>query len=137
MTATAVFLSESDVRRLKDLLDLADLFPWCDRQHLDALDDTLAKAEIVSLQQLPADRIAMHSRVQVTDLGTGERTFYTLVFPSEANIFEHKISVLAPIGASLLGARIGTVIKVETPGGKKKLHIDEVGHQAGLAQSAA
>ena len=136
MTA-AVFVCESDVRRLRDLVDLADLFPWCDRQNLENLDRTLARAEIVSPQQLPNDRVAMHSRVQVTDLGTGERTCYILVFPSEANFFEHKISVLAPIGASLLGARIGTVIKVETPGGKKKLHIDEVEHQAGLAQSAA
>lgn len=48
---------------------------------------------------------------RLIDLDTKEEKTYTLVFPSEANIDENKISILAPIGTAMLGYHRGDTIK--------------------------
>jgi len=60
---------------------------------------------IVDPKNVPDDVITMNSRAEMRDLESGETVALTLVFPSEANIDEEKISVLAPIGAGMLGHR--------------------------------
>jgi regulator of nucleoside diphosphate kinase len=49
----------------------------------------------------------MNSRAELLDLKTAERVECTLVYPADANIDEGKISVLAPLGAAMIGYRVG------------------------------
>jgi regulator of nucleoside diphosphate kinase len=67
------------------------------RAELKALESELDRARVVAPEAVPADVITMNSRAELLDLDTGERMEFTLVFPSEANIDEGKISVLAPL----------------------------------------
>jgi regulator of nucleoside diphosphate kinase len=62
----------------------------------------------------------MNSQVYVFDLDSGEETAYTLVFPQHADIDRHRISVLAPLGAALLGRRVGQIVRPITPNGRKR-----------------
>ena len=75
----------------------------------------------------------MHSRVRVRDLADeaapAAAETYTLVYPDEANIPERKLSVLAPMGAALLGAREGQVVEFQTPGGARRLKVVKVVYQ--------
>ena len=60
---------------------------------------------------------------------SGESNTYSLVFPTEADFAEGKISVLAPIGTAILGYRQGDTIEWPVPSGLCKLKVDEIVYQ--------
>jgi transcription elongation GreA/GreB family factor len=62
----------------------------------------------------------------VVDLDTGKRSVLTLVLPDEADAAERLVSVLAPVGAALLGLRASDDVEWTAPGGKRRLHIEHV-----------
>jgi regulator of nucleoside diphosphate kinase len=68
----------------------------------------------------------MNSRVRLKDLETNEEKVYTLVFPSEADLSQQKISVLAPIGTAILGYRIGDTVEWRVPAGVKNMRIEDI-----------
>ena len=77
-------------------------------------------------RDVPSDVITMNSRAEMRDLESGETVAFTLVFPSEANIDEEKISVLAPIGAGMLGYRVGDQFEWNVPGGLRRMKVTKV-----------
>jgi regulator of nucleoside diphosphate kinase len=68
----------------------------------------------------------MHSTVRVRDVASGRSMVYTLVFPSEADLVQGRLSVLAPVGTALLGFRSGDVVEWPVPGGVRRLQIEKV-----------
>jgi regulator of nucleoside diphosphate kinase len=66
------------------------------------------------------------SKVQFRDLDSRTEASYTLVFPRDADISESRLSVLAPLGAYLLGASAGHEVEVRTPAGIRRLAVLEV-----------
>ena len=86
MVSKAVLVTESDARRLRNLLELEEVFRWRDRENVANLDRKLAAAEVVSPEEFPADRVDMYSSVYVTDLSTCRETVYMLVLPRDADI---------------------------------------------------
>jgi regulator of nucleoside diphosphate kinase len=79
----------------------------------------------------------MHSTVRVRDLDRGVRRVYTLAFPTEADIERRRISILAPIGTALIGYRAGDQVEWPTPGGTRRLEIEEVLFQPEAAAAPA
>lgn len=71
----------------------------------------------------------MNSRVRLQDMETGEENIYTLVFPSDADIEQNKISILAPIGTAILGYRAGDRVDWLVPAGKRKVRIQDILYQ--------
>src|SRR5687767_10444225 len=69
----------------------------------DALADLLLEARLVAHEELPADRIAMNSKVTYRTEPEGERRTVILVHPIESDPAEGRISVLSPVGRALLG----------------------------------
>jgi len=96
---------------------------------LKALTQELRRAVIVDPKDVFNDVITMNSRAEMRDLETGETVAFTLVFPSEANIDEEKISVLAPIGAGMLGYRVGDEFEWNVPGGLRRMKVTKVEYQ--------
>jgi regulator of nucleoside diphosphate kinase len=68
----------------------------------------------------------MNSRVRLKDLETNEEKVYTLVFPSEADLSQQKIYVLAPIGTAILGYRIGDTVEWRVSAGVKNMRIEDI-----------
>lgn len=83
----------------------------------DALDDTLPVADLVDSREVPSDVITMYSRVDMCSLATGQRSQITLVYPTDAEPAAGFVSVLSPVGASLLGLRVGDTARWVTPNG--------------------
>jgi regulator of nucleoside diphosphate kinase len=71
----------------------------------------------------------MRSKVRLKDLVSGESNTYSLVFPTEANFAEGKISVLAPIGTAILGYKRGDTIEWPVPSGLRRLKVEEILYQ--------
>lgn len=121
-----IYITEFDLARLRELVDVGIRFKERDRAYLETLQSELDRAHVVDPTAIPHDVVTMNSRVRLKDVETGEESTYDLVFPADANIEEHKISILAPIGTAILGYRAGDTVDWEVPAGSKKVRIKEI-----------
>ena len=127
---TNIHITKPDYERLTKLIEITrERESDTNREYLDRLEDELDRAEMVQQKDIPADVITMRSTVRLKDLDTSEEMIYRLVFPTEANYDEGKISVLAPIGTAMLGYRRGDVIEWQVPSGVRRLGVEEVLYQ--------
>jgi regulator of nucleoside diphosphate kinase len=124
-----IYITKYDLSRLRELLQVGISFAERDRQSLESLQDELDRAHVVEPTAVPHDVVTMNSRARLKDLETNEEKVYTLVFPSEANLEQQKISILAPIGTAILGYRVGDAVEWQVPGGIRKLRIEEILYQ--------
>lgn len=127
---TNIYITKPDHERLTKLIEIArEREGDANRKYLDRLEEELERAEVVQQKDIPADVITMRSTVRLKDLDTSEEMTYQLMFPTEANFDEGKISVLAPIGTAMIGYRRGDVIEWEVPSGVRRLRVEEVLYQ--------
>lgn len=129
MKERRIFITKFDKARLEELISVADEFGGRDRKDLEALADELDRADVVASAEVPPDVVTMNSKVVLSDQKTGEKMTYVLVFPKDANVAEGRISVLAPVGTSILGYAKGDVVEWAVPYGKRLIRIDDVLYQ--------
>ena len=65
----------------------------------------------------PQDIVDIGSEVTLRDLENDSTMNFTLTDPANADVLEGKVSVLSPLGITVLGRRPGEVFKFESPGG--------------------
>jgi regulator of nucleoside diphosphate kinase len=82
----------------------------------NALADLLLEARLVPEEKLPADRVAMNSKVTYQEEPAGMRRSVILVHPIDADAAVGRVSVLSPVGLALLGRTPGSVVTVNVPG---------------------
>lgn len=79
------------------------------------LEYQLRHAQLIDPQGA-ADNVTIGRTVTVLD-GEGIEEAYTIVGPAEVNARQRKISNESPIGAALMGKRVGDQVRVQTPAG--------------------
>jgi regulator of nucleoside diphosphate kinase len=129
MTGRQIIVTAEDHRQLEALLASTAVRLIYGSDRLDELQTELGRAEIVSPDDVPSDVVTMNSTVSLRDLATHEVDTYTLVFPERADIANHKLSVLAPIGTAILGYRVGDEFRWRVPQGWRKLKIEQIIYQ--------
>lgn len=129
MAQRTLYITKFDMDRLLELIDGLRSAPKANQANLDVLEKELYRGVLVDPQNVPHDVITMNSSVSIIDADSGEKMNYTLVFPSAANITNHKLSILAPLGMALLGYRKGDVIEWQVPSGVKKFIVDDIIYQ--------
>lgn len=120
MSRPAIILNELDAERLDALLEQA---AYASSPVAEALNAELDRAEMRSPEDIPADVVTMNSRIRFRDLASGEDHVRTLVYPVNLKDSNDQISVMAPIGAALLGLRVGDNIVWTLPNGNQT-HIE-------------
>ena len=75
---------------------------------------------IVTPQQVGPDVVTMGSQVLLQDAASGECSRLTLCYPADAAPALGRISVLSPVGSSLLGRPVGSVARWRTPAGEER-----------------
>lgn len=128
VSGKASVITEVDYDRLSHLLG-SPTYRANQPAALTILKGELERRQVVAAQRVPKGVVTMHTVVQVTDLEDDESETYTLVYPEEASINEGKLSVLAPMGTALLGARAGQVVKFNAPGGTRRLKVARIVYQ--------
>ncbi len=124
-----VYLSRFDYDRLRELLNVAREFSEeSEYPYLDRLTRTLDAGRIVDPRVVPPDVITMNSRFRVADVSMGTETACTLVFPADADGLS-RISVLAPLGAAVLGTRPGDTVDVHIDDAVRRFTILELLYQ--------
>ena len=128
MQEVGVIVTEADFDRLKHLLE-SPRYRATHPMLLATLKKELDHGTVVEPGDVPKGVVTMHSRVRVRDVRAGESETYTLVYPDEADIIAGKLSVLAPLGIALRGARVGQVVEFHAPAGPRRLKVEKVLYQ--------
>src|SRR5689334_9219305 len=110
MTHHEVFISARDAEGLAAMLGTHRRAAPLESDASDALAALLMLARLVPAERLAADRVAMNSSVTYVEEPAGVRRTVTLVYPSEADSTQGRISVLSPIGLALIGRRRGELV---------------------------
>ncbi|MCB2020408.1 MAG: GreA/GreB family elongation factor [Rhizobacter sp.] len=109
-------LSELDHVRLTNLVHRHK----CGRSTFSSalpIEQVLDAADIVHWREVPPDVVTMLSRVELKDPQTGATSRLTLCYPEDADPAVGFVSVLSPLGWSLLGQKVGTTVHWPTPSG--------------------
>lgn len=123
------YISRVDRLRLDRLIQAAQSQAHRDASYLEHLDARLQNAQFVNPRDIPRDVVTMNARVQLWFPDAEERRVYALVFPEHADLAIGRLSVLAPLGAALLGAREGDEVVWETPEGERTVIVEAVIYQ--------
>jgi regulator of nucleoside diphosphate kinase len=89
--------------------------------------DEIGRAQLCKPAALPEDVVAMSSRVDYIDEGSGTRRSITLVYPNHADALLGRISILTPVGAGLIGMKAGhSILWPDRDGRQRRLTIVSV-----------
>lgn len=95
-----IIINELDAERLDMLLEQP---AYADSPVAEALNEELDRAEILPPAEMPATVVTMNSRIRFEDLSSGKESIRTLVYPASLKDSAEQLSVMAPLGAALLG----------------------------------
>jgi regulator of nucleoside diphosphate kinase len=124
MNSDVILITEKDLLRIKNILSFQK------SEDFENLELELDRAKIISDNQVPPDLVTMNSKVKFLNVQDNKEMIITIVYPSEANFSEGKISVLASLGSALIGLCEGQEINWMFPDGKTKtLRISEILYQ--------
>ena len=88
------------------------------------LQKILEHSRVIDPDVLPKDRVSLLSKVEFTNLATNTRMRFEIVSPHEMDLEAGKISLKSPIGAALMGKKVGEIAEAQTPSGLLRLRID-------------
>ena len=93
---------------------------------IEELEKLLKNVEVVGQDEVDADTVGIGSRVKLYDVEMDEEVEYTIVGSTEADELNGKISNESPVGAALIGSKVGETIVVETISGDLEFKILEI-----------
>ena len=93
---------------------------------IEELEKILKNVEVVGQDEVDADTVGIGSRVKLYDVEMDEEVEYTIVGSTEADALNGKISNESPVGAALIGSKVGETIVVETISGDLEFKILEI-----------
>lgn len=122
----------ADARSHGDLSENADYDAAKEEQGLlelqiSKLGALLSKAQVITSDQFPDDKVYILSKVKVKDLNSQQIIEYTMVSDSEADFLLNKISVSSLVGKALLGKKKGEIVEIKVPAGILKYEIIDIG----------
>ncbi len=90
------------------------------------LEGIIANAKIVDVSTIDTSRVAILTKVSITNLATKKSVTYQIVGEKEADLKAGKISASSPIGKGLIGKQVGEVAEVTAPNGILKFKVNEI-----------
>ncbi len=90
------------------------------------IEEMLRNCVVVDESDRPADTVSVGRAVRVYDMEYEEEDVYTVVGSTEADPSRLFVSSESPIGAALIGKRVGDIAEVLAPGGVIKLEVREI-----------
>jgi transcription elongation factor GreA len=90
------------------------------------LETMLKNAKVIDEDEVSTDAVSLGSKVKLYDEEFEEEIVYSIVGSTEANPAEYKISNESPVGAALMGKKVGSVVEVSVPDGVIKFKILEI-----------
>ena len=127
MATTQRVLNQHDIDRIRGFLFLATEGRAKKFHTLLQLKKDLATATVLVPEEMPPNVVTMNSEVRVIEANGS--TVVKVVFPQEAEHGQGNVSILAPLGAALLGRKNGETVVYSAPGGEIEVTILEIVYQ--------
>lgn len=90
------------------------------------LKDKLSRAEVIDCTQVSCNQAVFGTVVTLMDMDTEEEITYQLLGPEEADVKKGSISVMSPLGRSILGKTVGDEVMTKTPGGVREFEVVDI-----------
>ena len=90
------------------------------------LQKILENSRVIDPEFLPKDRVSLLSLVEFTNINTNTRMKFQIVSPHEMDLEAGKISLKSPIGAALMGKKVGEIAEAQVPSGTLRLRIESI-----------
>lgn len=90
------------------------------------LEEMLKNIVLIDESAIHTDSVNVGNTIRIYNRTKGKEFVYYLVGSTEANAMQNRISDQSPIGKSIIGEKVGSVVKVETPAGLMELEILEI-----------
>src|SRR3954451_3536598 len=116
-------VTDTDLARVSEMTRAfrANRHPY--RQYAGELEAELGRARVVPQTEVAADVVTMNSTIRIREHGRREVEEFTLVYPNESDALNGRLSVLAPLGMAVLGARVVDVITWRVPAGERTFRV--------------
>ena len=90
------------------------------------LQKILEHSRVIDPDVRPKDKVSLLSRVEFTNLSTNTRMTFQIVSPHEMDLEAGRISLKSPIGAALMGRKVGEIAEAQVPSGTLRLRIENI-----------
>ena len=90
------------------------------------IEATLAHAQIIDDEDISTEKVGIGTTVKILDVEMDEEMEFKIVGTKEADINSGKMSDESPIGAAIMGKKVGEEVDVETPSGVVKFKVLEI-----------
>lgn len=110
-----LYITESDYEILDSIVER---FP--ESAQTAFLESEMSRADIVSEEEIPHNVVTLHSKARVFDETTATEREVIVVPPGDFRAEKGNVSVLAPLGAALIGLSEGQTIDWPMPSGRKR-----------------
>lgn len=93
---------------------------------IEELEAILKNVEVVYTDEVDKEKVNVGCVVTVKEVDNGNVQIFKLVGSTEADVLNNKISNESPVGAALMGSKIGETVTVEAPNGEFKFEILDI-----------
>ncbi len=124
-----IIVNRLDYSRIKRSIDDAKQLKSISNEEAEKLMKELDSAQIVPPEKIPSNVVTMNSIVKLSFLNNNKQVQFQIVYPDQANLKEHKISIFSPIATALIGYKVADEIEWIVPAGLTKIRIDEIIYQ--------
>jgi len=122
----SVLIGKRDHGRLAQYIAAWEAKLRRDAEHLAKMRARLRASVELPENRVPATRVTIGSQVCIRDVDTGKSFVWTVVLPPDEEVALTVRSPLSWCGASLIGAREGAELLLESPVGRRRVRIDAV-----------
>ena len=129
MRMQETLITDQDRGRLRSLVNEARTPSEVTVPDVGALRQGVSGARVVSQKEIPRNVVTMNSLVALTDMDTGARLIATLVYPRDGRLSPREVPVTTPLGAAMLGKRVGQIIRWPRGTKDRRLRIQRVMYQ--------
>ncbi len=90
------------------------------------LETQLKNVEVVDSKKVSSKTVGIGSKVTVTNLKTKKTAEYKIVTVADSDPLKGLISNVSPVGAGLMGKKVGDIASVKTPVGVTQYKVEKI-----------
>lgn len=119
MNKPEIIISNVDLDAIEKGLSSVELTP----DFVVDLESELGRAKVVKTGDLPNDVVCLNRQVTFRVRDTNKVYTRTLTVPEHSNTYVDSLSVFAPLGAALIGLKVGKIIDWQTSRGVQTVEV--------------
>ncbi len=90
------------------------------------IEATLAHAQVIDDDDISTEKVGIGTTVKILDIEMNQEMEFKIIGTKEADINNGKMSDESPIGAAIMGKKVGDVVDVEAPVGVIQFKVLEI-----------